>query len=157
MTTEVVSAGILLYRQSEDGLEVLIAHPGGPFWKRRDAGAWTVPKGIVEAGESPREAARREFLEEIGIDPGEALMELGTITQKGGKTVHVWAAPGDFDPGALASNLVEIEHPRGSGRVIRFAEIDRVMWAEPLVAQEKLNPAQAVLVRRLVEMLRAGS
>lgn len=153
MGTGIVSAGILLYRRVGDGVEVLIAHPGGPFWKRRDAGAWTIPKGLVEKGESPREAARREFTEETGHDPGDALVSLGVITQKAGKTIHVWAAAGDFDPETLDSNLVEIEYPRGSGRIIQFAEIDRVMWAQPPVAQEKLNQAQAVLIERLIENL----
>ena len=157
MRTGIVSAGILLYRQVGGGLEVLIAHPGGPFWKRRDAGAWTVPKGAVEAGESPLETARREFIEEIGIDPGEVLVPLGSVTQKGGKTIHVWAAEGDLDPDALDSDMVEMEHPRGSGRMIRFREIDRVMWAEPTVAREKLNPAQAILIERLAKILKSGS
>jgi predicted NUDIX family NTP pyrophosphohydrolase len=151
------SAGILLYRRVGGELEVLIAHPGGPFWKRRDAGAWTIPKGLVEAGENPRDAARREFTEETGHDPGDALVSLGEITQKAGKTIHVWAAAGDFDPDTLESNPVEIEYPRGSGRIIQFAEIDRVMWAQPPVAQEKLNQAQAVLIQRLIEKLQSGS
>ncbi len=157
MATGIASAGILLYRLDGNRLEVLIAHPGGPFWKRRDAGAWTIPKGLVEAGESPRDAARREFTEETGHDPGDALISLGVITQKSGKVVHVWAAAGDFDPDALESNLVEIEYPRGSGRNIEFPEIDRVLWAEPLVAQEKLNQAQAVLIERLIEIVQSGS
>jgi len=151
------SAGILLYRRVGGELEVLIAHPGGPYWKRRDAGAWTVPKGLVEPGENPRDAARREFTEETGHDPGDALVSLGVITQKAGKTVHVWAAAGDFDPETLESNPVEIEYPRGSGRIIQFDEIDRVMWAQPHVAQEKLNRAQAVLIDRLIEKLQSGS
>lgn len=157
MGTDIASAGVLLYRRLGDGIEVLIAHPGGPFWKRRDAGAWTIPKGLVEDGETPRDAARREFMEEIGLDPGEELVSLGAITQKSGKIVHAWAAAGDFDPSMLTSNVVEIEYPRGSGRIIQFAEIDRVMWAEPPVAREKLNQAQAVLVDRLIEMLQTGS
>ena len=155
MATRIVSAGILLYRWVGDEIEVLIAHPGGPFWKRRDAGAWTIPKGLVEKGESLLEAARREFMEETGLDPGDALVSLGAITQKSGKTIHVWATAGDFDPDELESNLVEIEYPRGSGRIIQFAEIDRVMWAQPPVAQEKLNQAQAVLIERLIEILQS--
>ena len=157
MASGIVSAGILLYRGAGDGLEVLIAHPGGPFWKRRDAGAWTIPKGLVEAGENPRDAARREFTEETGLDPGDALVPLGAVTLKSGKSVHVWATAGDLDPDLLESNMVEIEYPRGSGRIIQFAEIDRVMWAQPPVAQEKLNPAQAVLIDRLIEKLQSGS
>lgn len=143
------SAGILLYRRGEAGLEVLIAHPGGPFWARRDAGAWTIPKGLIEDGEDPVVTARREFVEEIGIDPGADLLQLGTITQKSGKTVHAWAAAGDFDPAELDSDVIEIEYPRGSGRLIQFSEVDRVMWASTEVAKTKLNPSQVDLVARL--------
>ena len=143
------SAGILLYRHGVEGLEVLIAHPGGPFWARRDEGAWTIPKGLIEDGEDPVVTARREFVEEIGIDPGDDLLELGDITQKSGKTVFAWAAAGDFDPADLDSDLIELEYPRGSGRLIRFPEVDRVMWASAQVAKTKLNPAQVELVTRL--------
>lgn len=148
-----ISAGILLYRGAGSDLEVLIAHPGGPFWAHRDAGAWSIPKGLVEDGESPQSAARREFIEEIGLDPGDNLVELGSVTLKGGKVVHAWATSGEFDPANLDSDVIEIEHPRGSGRKIRFPEIDRVMWARPGVAREKLNPAQVDLVDRLVTRL----
>lgn len=151
------SAGIVLYRLAGDEVEVLIAHPGGPFWARRDAGAWTFPKGLVEDGEDPQQTARREFIEEIGIDPGDDLMSLGSITQKSGKVVSAWAARGDFEPAELESDLIEVEYPRGSGRLIRFPEIDRVMWAGPGVAAEKLNPAQRDLVTRLLSQIGKGS
>jgi predicted NUDIX family NTP pyrophosphohydrolase len=155
------SAGILLYRRGPDGVEVLIGHPGGPFWAHRDAGAWTIPKGLIEEGENPVATARREFMEEIGIDPGVDLVPLGSITQKSGKTVHAWAASGFLDPAELDSNLVEIEYPRGSGKLIQFPEIDRVMWASAQVAKTKLNPAQVELVVRLqaklAEQIQDGS
>ncbi len=151
------SAGIVLYRLAGDEVEVLIAHPGGPFWARRDAGAWTFPKGLVEDGEDPQQTARREFIEEIGIDPGDDLISLGSITQSSGKVVSAWAARGDFEPAELESDLIEVEYPRGSGRLIRFPEIDRVMWAGPGVAAEKLNPAQRDLVTRLLSQIGKGS
>ena len=147
------SAGILLYRHRAGGVEVLIAHPGGPFWARRDEGAWTIPKGLIEAGEDPVATARREFVEEIGIDPGGELLPLGAVTQKSGKTVHAWAAAGDFDPEDLSSDLIEVEYPRGSGRLMQFPEIDRVVWASAQVAKTKLNPAQVEFLARLQAVL----
>ncbi len=129
---------------------MLIAHPGGPFWSNRDNGAWTIPKGLVEPGESLQAAARREFIEEIGFDPGPELTELGTVILKRGKVIHAWAVEGDFDPASLVSETIEIEFPRGSGRKVRFPEIDRVIWAKPGLAREKLNPAQVDLVDRLL-------
>lgn len=152
-----ISAGIMLYRIADGTLEVLIAHPGGPFWARKDAGAWSIPKGIVEEGEDPRDTARREFIEEIGLDPGEAEIDLGEVKLRSGKTVVAWAVAGDFEPGDLDSHILEIEHPRGSGRKIRFPEIDRVMWAKPKVAGEKLNPAQVPLVERLLARVGSGT
>lgn len=147
------SAGIVLYRVSGSDLEVLIAHPGGPYWARKDNGAWSIPKGIVELHEDPKTTARREFIEEIGPDPGEPQIDLGQVKMRGGKIVVAWAVEGDFDPADLDSNEVEIEFPWRSGRKIRFPEIDRVMWAKPQVARKKLNPAQGPLVDRLVETL----
>jgi len=147
------SAGILLFRSSGDQIEFLIAHPGGPFWARRDDGAWSIPKGIIEQGEDPRATARREFIEEIGIDPGNDLISLGEVTQKSGKVVLAWGAEGDFDPSRLDSDEIEIEYPRGSGRLVRFPEIDRVIWAGAQVAKTKLNPAQADFIDRLTAEL----
>ena len=152
-----ISAGILLYRLVSGELELLIAHPGGPFWAHRDRGSWSLPKGIVEAGEDPQRAARREFTEEIGFDPGESEIELGEVKQRSGKTVVAWAIKGDFDPSDLDSHILEIEYPWRSGRLIQFPEIDRVMWAKPRVAAEKLNSAQAVFVERLANELSQGS
>jgi len=144
------SAGILLYRRRGSGLEVLIAHPGGPFWARRDRGAWSIPKGEPEPGEPLRDAACREFAEETGgvVDPA-ALVSLGSVFQRAGKEVHAWAAEGDFEPSELRCNTIEIEWPPRSGRVQTIPEIDRVAWYPLDTAAEKLNPAQAALLQRL--------
>lgn len=148
------SAGILLYRRAPQGIVVLLAHPGGPFWKGRDRGAWSIPKGEVAPGEDPRETALREFEEETGARPHGPLRPLGTVRQKGGKLVHAWAAEGDLDPARARSNLVEIEWPRGSGRRIAFPEVDRLAWFDLDTARERINPAQAALLDRLEEALR---
>ncbi len=148
-----VSAGMLLFRRSGGGLEVFLAHPGGPFWAGRDAGAWTIPKGLVEEGEDPLAAARREFREETGIAPAEPFLPLGSVRQKAGKTVHAWAWEGDADPSAVVSNVMRTEWPRGSGRWLTFPEVDRCAWFAPSEAREKLNAAQAGLIDRLEELL----
>jgi predicted NUDIX family NTP pyrophosphohydrolase len=150
------SAGILLYRRAGEGLQLLLVHPGGPYWARRDLGAWTIPKGECEAGEDPRDCALRELAEELGpapdLDPG-ALIELGTVRQKAGKVVEAWAAEGDFDPAELRSNGFEIEWPPRSGERREFPEVDRAEWFEPEEAREKIIAAQAELVDRLLERL----
>jgi predicted NUDIX family NTP pyrophosphohydrolase len=148
------SAGILLYRGSGAALEVLLVHPGGPFWARRDAGAWSIPKGEYEEGEDPRACALREFEEETGtpLPPGE-LVELGDIRQKGGKVVTAWAADGDLDADAVRSNTFTMEWPPRSGRWATFPEIDRAGWFGVDEAREKLNAAQAEFVDRLLERL----
>jgi predicted NUDIX family NTP pyrophosphohydrolase len=143
------SAGLLLYRQAASGLEVFLAHPGGPFWKGRDAGAWTIPKGVTEAGEDPLAAACREFEEETGMRPQGPFLPLGTIRQKAGKVVHAWAWEGDADPSRVSSNTMQTEWPRGSGRWITFPEVDRCAWFEPRAARQKINPAQAEFIDRL--------
>ena len=148
-----VSAGLLLFRRRGRTIEVFLAHPGGPFWSRRDAGAWTIPKGLVEAGEDAQAAACREFFEETAIAPRGPLLPLGAIRQRGGKRIEDWAFEGDADPQAVQSNLVRIEHPRGSGRWLTFPEIDRCAWFTPEAAREKLNPAQAELIDRLLAAL----
>jgi predicted NUDIX family NTP pyrophosphohydrolase len=150
-----VSAGLLLFRRSTTGLELFIAHPGGPFWKDRDVGAWTIPKGIVEAGEEFLDAARREFEEETSIQPTGPFIPLGSIRQKAGKTIHAWAFEADADPAAIVSNKMRTEWPRGSGRWIEFPEIDRCGWFDPASAKAKMNPAQAELVDRLEAALTA--
>lgn len=147
------SAGLLLYRTPGSGLEVLLAHPGGPFWQRKDAGAWTIPKGAVEEGESLLAAACREFQEETGIIPRSPFLPLGSIRQKAGKIIHAWAWEGDADPARIVSNSMTTEWPRGSGRSISYPEIDRCEWFGTAAARTRLNPAQAELVDRLESAL----
>ncbi|HZH44338.1 MAG TPA: NUDIX domain-containing protein [Lysobacter sp.] len=149
------SAGILLYRRGTDGVQVLLAHPGGPFWRGRDAGAWTLPKGEVAAGESPDSAARREFAEETGLALTAALQPLGTVRQRGGKQVEAFAAKGEFDPAALRSNHFELEWPPRSGRRASFPEIDRVAWFTLPEARRRILPAQQPLLDRLEALLDA--
>ena len=144
-----VSAGLLLFRRPHGELEVFLAHPGGPFWRTRDLGAWTVPKGLVEEGEDPLVAAIREFEEETGIRPQGPFLPLGNIRQKAGKLVHAWAWKGEADPHRVRSNLMRTEWPRGSGRWLTFPEVDRCEWFDAQSAREKINPAQAELIDRL--------
>jgi predicted NUDIX family NTP pyrophosphohydrolase len=146
------SAGILLYRRGGEGLEVLLVHPGGPLWAKRDAGAWSIPKGEVGKGEDARACALRELGEELGEPPvlrAEQLVELGSVRQKAGKVVHCWAAEAEFDPAALRSNSFSIEWPPRSGRQQEFPEVDRAEWFDLGAAAEKMNPAQAELLERL--------
>jgi len=144
------SAGILLYRRPGGRLEVLLAHPGGPFFARRDEGHWTIPKGEVDPDEELLAVARREFEEETGMRPpdGEPV-DLGNIVQKGGKVVHAWALEGDLDVAAATSNTFETVWPPGSGRRQTFPEIDRVAWFDPAEARRRLKPTQIPLVDRL--------
>ena len=151
------SAGLLLFRRTAGGgVEVFLAHPGGPFWKAKDAGAWTIPKGEVDPGEDPLATARREFEEETGIRPGGPFAPLGSVRQKAGKVVHAWAWEGDANPEAVRSNEVRAEWPRGSGRWLTFPEVDRCAWLDPATAREKINPAQVELIDRLVAALEAA-
>jgi len=147
------SAGILLYKRSAGELLVLLAHPGGPFWQKRDLGAWTIPKGELDSGEVPEDAARREFREELGIDATGPLQPLGEVTQKGGKQVTAFALEGDFDVSALRSNTFEVEWPPRSGRVAAFPEVDRVEWMTLIGAREKILPSQAPVLDRLLKLL----
>ncbi len=148
------SAGILLFRRGSAGIEVLIAHPGGPIWAKRDDGAWSIPKGELEPGEEPADAALREFEEETGASVAdEPLMPLGTIEQRSGKVVHAFAVEGDFDPDGLESNLIEITWPYRSGHKLLIPEIDRVAWVDPGVAVRKLNTAQGPFIDRLLELV----
>lgn len=148
------SAGVLLYRRTGGGLEVLLVHMGGPFWARKDAGAWSIPKGEYGPGEDPVEVAYREFAEELG-QPLErtALIPLGEIRQSGGKTVVAWAAEGDLDPATVRSNTFTMEWPRGSGRTREFPEIDRAAWFGLDTARDKLVRAQTTLCDRLLAAL----
>jgi len=144
------SAGILLHRRNGDELQVLLVHPGGPMWARRDAGAWSIPKGEYEADEDPLTAARREFAEELGTPvPHGDVLDLGEIRQKSGKLVHGWAVEGDLDPERVTSNTCEIEWPPRSGRRIEIPEVDRAEWFDLATAAEKINPAQLELLERL--------
>jgi len=140
---------LLLFRRTEGELEVFLAHPGGPFWKMRDLGAWTVPKGLIERGEDPLAAASREFEEETGVRPEGPFLELGSVRQKAGKLVHAWAWEGEADPHEVRSNLMRTEWPRGSGRWLTFPEVDRCEWFAAREARQKINPAQAELIDRL--------
>jgi predicted NUDIX family NTP pyrophosphohydrolase len=149
------SAGILVYRE-RDALEVLVVHPGGPFWARRDAASWTIPKGEVDDGEDPLDAARRELGEELGAALElTALVDLGEVRQRAGKVVRAWGARGDFDPAALASNTFEMEWPPRSGQRQAFPEVDRAAWVEPAEARRLLLPAQTAFVDRLLEVVEA--
>src|SRR5215212_11815705 len=141
------SAGILLHRDVIGGAEVLLVHPGGPFWARKDAGSWSIPKGELEEGEDPRACALREFAEETGVQlAGGALHELGSVRLKGGKLVLAFAAAGDLDPATVRSNTFDLEWPPRSGRMQRFPEIDRAAWFGLEAARAQLNPAQAEFV-----------
>jgi predicted NUDIX family NTP pyrophosphohydrolase len=148
------SAGILLYRRGPAGLEVLLAHPGGPFHVRKDEGNWTIPKGEVEPGEALLDVARREFLEETGhaVPDGETI-DLGEIRQKSGKLVVGWAVEGDLDPTAAHSNTFEMEWPPRSGLQASFPEIDRVAWFDPDEARRRIKLAQAPFLDRLAATL----
>ena len=147
------SAGILLYRFAP-GLEVVLAHPGGPFWRNKQLGAWSIPKGLIDPGEDEQAAAVREFAEETGkqLDT-QSLLPLGEVRLRSGKTVVAWGCRGDLDPASLESNTVRLELPRGSGRVIEFPEIDQVRWCSPETAAELLNAGQIPLLDRLKESL----
>jgi len=149
------SAGILLYRIRGARLEVLLAHPGGPFWQRRDEGAWTIPKGELDAGEEPESTARREFLEELGAEAQGVLEPLGTIRQRGGKLVHAFALMSDFDVDALRSNPFEMEWPPRSGRMQSFPEVDRAAWFDAERARSMILESQRPLIDRLEAMLAA--
>jgi predicted NUDIX family NTP pyrophosphohydrolase len=149
------SAGILPYRRGADSLEVLLVHPGGPFWAKKDVGAWSVPKGEIDPGEEARACALRELEEELGSSLGlsaEQLVELGSVRQKSGKVVHCWAAETDFDPAELSSNSFEMEWPPRSGVQREFPEIDRAEWFGPEQARQKINPAQADFIDRLLAL-----
>jgi predicted NUDIX family NTP pyrophosphohydrolase len=147
------SAGLLVYRIQNGTLEVFLVHPGGPFWAKKDVGAWSIPKGEFAADEEPLAAARREFTEETGIEIDGPFAELGTIRQSGGKTVHAFVAPADFDAAAVVSNTFRLEWPPRSGRFVEFPEVDRAGWFGLEAAAERINPAQAALLTRLREAL----
>jgi predicted NUDIX family NTP pyrophosphohydrolase len=149
-----VSAGVLLFRRGPTGLEVLLAHPGGPIFARRDEGHWTIPKGEPDPGEPLIEAARREFREETGLPPPDGeWRELGSIVQKGGKVVHAWVVEGDLRPEEVVSETFELEWPPHSGRRETHPEIDRVAWFEPAEARRRIKDTQIPLIDRLESLL----
>src|SRR5688572_18402818 len=148
------SAGILLHRTTGGSVEVLLVHPGGPFWARKDLGSWSIPKGEPDPGEDPLACAQREFAEELGTAPPDGeLTALGEIRQRGGKVVEAWAAEGDLDPATITSSTFTIEWPPRSGAMREFPEVDRAAWFAPDEARRRLVPAQAELVDRLLERL----
>jgi predicted NUDIX family NTP pyrophosphohydrolase len=151
------SAGLLLFRLAAGGsLEVLLAHPGGPFWARKDAGAWSLPKGEIDAGEEPLAAACREFEEETGLQPTPPYLPLGEVRQGSGKYVQAWAFEGDMDPAQLRSLTFEMEWPPRSGRMQVYPEVDRVAWFAFEDARSQILPAQAPFLDRLDALLRTA-
>jgi predicted NUDIX family NTP pyrophosphohydrolase len=149
MRSVIVSAGIVLYQRTADGLQVLLAHPGGPFWQRKDAGAWSIPKGEIGPGEAPEAAALREFAEETGVKLALPLQALGEVKQKGGKRVIAFACESPFDVAALRSNTFTLEWPPRSGRQQEFPEIDRAAWFDLDTAREKILTGQRPLLDAL--------
>jgi predicted NUDIX family NTP pyrophosphohydrolase len=145
-----LSAGILLYRNTATGTQVFLVHPGGPYWARKDTGAWSVPKGLVDPGEDELGCARREFTEETGFDPGVPGREhdLGVFRQNSGKRLHVWALAGDCDPARLTSNRFEMEWPPKSGRQQRFPEVDRGDWFDRATALSKISSGQRAVLEK---------
>lgn len=148
------SAGLLLYRRRDAGAEVLLVHPGGPYWQKRDEGAWSIPKGEHGDQEDPLAAACREFAEETGCDaPDVAWVGLGSVRQRGGKVVAAWAGPGDLDPARIRSSTFELEWPPRSGRRLAFPEVDRAAWFDLATARRRINPGQLPFIDRLAALL----
>jgi predicted NUDIX family NTP pyrophosphohydrolase len=150
------SAGLLMYRWGSEGLQVLLVHPGGPFWKHRDEGAWSIPKGEVNPDEPLLQAAMREFREETALSPRGPFLSLGAVRLSGGKRVHAWAFEGDCDPKQIHSNTFQVQWPPHSGRLVTFPEVDRAAFFTMAGARCALHPAQAPLLDRLLERLGAG-
>lgn len=144
------SAGLLIYRRRKGALEVFLVHPGGPFWMRKDVGAWSIPKGEFSSGDDPLAAAKRELSEETGICVEGEFVPLVPIRQRGGKVVHAWLVEADFEPGELKSNTFELEWPRGSGEWKSFPEVDRAEWFPIDVAREKILESQRPLLDQLL-------
>jgi predicted NUDIX family NTP pyrophosphohydrolase len=147
------SAGIVLLRRAERGVEMLLVHPGGPFWAKKDEGAWSIPKGVLEPGEDALTAAKRELCEELGIEcPPGPFVPLGQARLKSGKLVVAWAAKGEVDPETIKSNEIDIEWPPRSGKKLRIPEIDRAAWATPAEAQRLANPGLLPLLARAASL-----
>ena len=149
-----LSAGILLFRRRGNDLEFFLVHPGGPFWAKKDDGAWSIPKGEYEAAEDPLEAAKREFLEETGSAIDGDFLPLTPLKQPSGKVISAWSVQGDIDPGALRSNLFEMEWPPRSAKTAPFPEVDRWSWFSPDVARRKLSPGQVPFVDECLALTR---
>jgi predicted NUDIX family NTP pyrophosphohydrolase len=150
------SAGLLMFRHRNAAIEVFLVHPGGPFWARKDLGAWTIPKGEYSAGEQPLDAAQREFTEETGFPAEGTFLELGTIRQAGGKLVSIWAFEGDCDPAALVSGTFQMEWPPRSGRQAEFPEVDRGAWFSFAEARQRLLQSQVPVLEMLAKRLGAA-
>jgi len=150
------SAGLLMFRRSGADFAVLLVHPGGPFWAKKDLGAWSIPKGEYAPDEDALAVALREFAEETGARPTGPVQPLGEVVQAGGKRVSAWALEGDFDPATLVSNTFELEWPPRSGRMARFPEVDRAEWFSPAEAQTRILPGQRPFIDRLARLLAEG-
>ncbi|MEM1972073.1 MAG: NUDIX domain-containing protein [Nitrososphaerota archaeon] len=148
------SAGILLYRRKSGRIEVLLVHPGGPFWMGKEDGAWSIPKGIIEEDENPLEAAKREFKEETGFEVDGEFIDLGEVRLSSGKTIRVWALEGDIDAEKIISNRFSMEWPKGSGRTQEFPEVDRAAWFSLEEAARKIHQGQRGLLDRLRQTLK---
>jgi predicted NUDIX family NTP pyrophosphohydrolase len=149
-----ISAGLLMFRRGPNGLEVLLVHPGGPLWTKRDEGVWTIPKGEVDPGEELLAAAKREFEEETGCKPAGPFIRLAPVRQKSGKIVHAWAFEGDMDTATIKSNTFSMEWPKKSGKWAKFPEIDRGEFFELPVARKKIKQAQAPFLEAIADGLR---
>jgi predicted NUDIX family NTP pyrophosphohydrolase len=147
------SAGLLVYRKRGETLEVLLVHPGGPFWKNKDAGAWSIPKGELTQGEDPLDVAKREFQEETGTSISGAMAPLEAVKQRGGKLVYAWAVEADVDVSQIKSNTFTIEWPPRSGKQQEFPEIDRAEWCDLTTAAEKINAGQRKLIEQLQSIM----
>ena len=150
------SAGLMVYRRRDDGVEVFLVHPGGPFWVKKDDGSWSIPKGEFEEGEESLDVARREFFEETGVEVNGDFVEVGQVKQAGGKVVMAWAVEGDFDPASLRSNTFEMEWPPRSGRMQKFPEVDRGAWFSVDAARGKILKSQEPLLDLLLSVLRSS-
>jgi predicted NUDIX family NTP pyrophosphohydrolase len=148
------SAGIVLYRYRDSTLEIFLVHPGGPFWKNKDSGAWSIPKGEFDAREDPLQAARREFHEETGCSVDGSFIDLGPVRQAGGKIVHAWAVEGDCEAESISSNSFTIEWPPRSGQRKEFPEVDRAGWFSLQLAREKILKGQLMLLDKLQRILK---
>ena len=150
------SAGLLLFRETATGLEVLLVHPGGPFWAKKDDASWSIPKGEFEEGEEPLAAAKREFEEEMGVPPSGEFLPLKHLKQPSGKVVFAWAVRSDFDPSSLRSNMFSMEWPPKSGRQREFPEVDKAAWFDVETARRKILKGQAPFLDQLLVKLQNG-